>query len=189
MHLVDRLKNKEESALQELMSLYGDYLFRTAFLLLKDKQACEEVVQDTFITAYEKINQLVEEEKLKSWLTSITINRCRMLMRKWSWKNILLNFDWTERVQGDEKVDGPETRLIVNFENKSLSEAIQKLDYKYREVIILYYFNELKVSEIALLLKMAESTVKSRLKRGRTYLKDILAKGEDGSVTERKSSF
>ncbi|KMJ58327.1 RNA polymerase [Bacillus sp. LL01] len=188
MHLVDRLKNKEESALQELMSLYGDYLLRTAFLLLKDKQTCEEVVQDTFIAAYEKIHQLDEHEKLKSWLTSITINRCRMIMRKWSWKNILLNLDWTERTQGDEKVEGPETKLLVNFENKSLSEAIQKLDYRYREVIILYYFNELKISEIAQLLKAAESTVKSRLKRGRAYLKETLAKGEDGSASERESS-
>lgn len=188
MHLVDRLKNKEESALLEVMSLYGDYLLRTAFLLLKDQQTCEEVVQDTFITAYEKIHQLDEQEKLKSWLTSITINRCRMIMRKWSWKNIFLQLDWKERIHGDQKVDGPETRLLLNFENQSLSEAIQILDYKYREVIILYYFNELKISEIALIVKTAESTVKTRLKRGRTYLKEILAEGEDGSGAEKQSS-
>lgn len=188
MHLVDRLKNKEESALQELMSLYGDYLLRTAFLLLKDRYTCEEIVQDTFITAFEKIHQLDEPEKLKSWLTSITVNRCKMMMRKWSWKNILLNFDFAERIRGDEHVESPEAQLLVDFDNKSLSESIQELDYKYREVLTLYYFNEMKISEIAVLLYIAESTVKTRLKRGRSHLREIIEKGEEAGEVERKTS-
>ncbi len=188
MHLVKRLKNKEESALKELMNLFGDYLLRTAYLLVKDKHLAEEMVQDTFITAYQKIHQLDEEEKLKSWLTSITVNRCKMQKRKWSFKRILLNFEFAERVTEDEQIEGPEAQLLLDFQNQSLSESIQKLDYKYREVIILYYFNELKISEIAVLLAIAESTVKTRLKRGRSNLKDIFEKGEDESATQRKTS-
>ncbi len=188
MHLVERLKNKEESALKELMNFYGDYLLRTAYLLVKDNHLAEEIVQDSFITAYQKIHQLDEEEKLKSWLTSITVNRCKMQMRKWSFKRILLNFEFAERVTEDEVTDGPEAQLLLDFQNQSLSESIQKLDYEYREVIILYYFNEMKISEIAVLLAIAESTVKTRLKRGRSYLKDIIEKGEDESATQRKTS-
>lgn len=188
MHLVERLKNKEESALNEVMNFYGDYLLRTAYLLVKDDHLAEEVVQDTFITAYQKIHQLDEEDKLKSWLTSIAVNRCKMHMRKWSFKRILLNFEFAERVTEDEQTEGPEAQLLLDFHNKSLSKSIQKLDYKYREVIILYYFNEMKISEIAVLLVIAESTVKTRLKRGRTYLKDIIEKGEDESAIQRKTS-
>jgi RNA polymerase sigma-70 factor (ECF subfamily) len=187
LQLVDRLKNKEEYALQELMSLYGDYLLRTAFLLLKDRYTCEEVVQDTFIIAYEKIYQLDEPEKLKSWLTSITVNRCKMLMRKWNWKTILLNFDFAERIRGDEHMESPEAQLIVNVENKLLSESIQELDYKYREVLTLYYFNEMKISEMAVILHTAESTVKTRLKRGRSYLRELIERGEEAGENERKT--
>ena len=61
---------------------------------------------------------------------------------------------------------------------KSLSGAIGELDYIYREVITLFYFNEMKTSDIAKQLKIKENTIKSRLKRGRVMLKDILQKGE-----------
>lgn len=178
MHLVERMINKEEAALRELMLLYGDYLLRTTYLLLKDKETCEEVVQDSFITAYEKIKQLEDPTKLKSWLTSIAVNRCRMQMRKWSWKNVFLNLEWFQHTQEDETVEGPEIHFLHNLENQILSSKIQQLDYKYREVIILFYFNELKISEIAALLKSTEGTVKSRLNRGRILLKQLIMEGE-----------
>jgi RNA polymerase sigma factor (sigma-70 family) len=178
LHLVDRIKDKEESALIELMDLYGDYLVRTAFLLLKDYQTAEEAVQDTFIIAFEKMKQLDDPEKLKSWLTSIVMNCCRSRMRKWSWKNILLHFEH-DRDQKDESVIAPEEELLEMIWNKNLSHAIHKLDYKYREVITLYYFSEMKINEIALSTGEKENTIKSRLKRARVQLKDILVKGED----------
>ncbi|SHF86308.1 RNA polymerase sigma-70 factor, ECF subfamily [Ornithinibacillus halophilus] len=180
MCLVDRLKRKEESALQELMNEYGDYLIRTAYLLLKDHQTAEEAVQDTFITAFDKIEQLDEADKLKSWLTTIVLNRCRSQMRKWSWKNIFLNFDTVERIKEDEGAPSPEEELMDLVWNQNLSHAIQKLDYKYREVITLFYFNELKIPEIASYTNSKGNTVKSRLKRGRLLLKELLMEGEEG---------
>ncbi|WP_096271094.1 RNA polymerase sigma factor [Paucisalibacillus globulus] len=178
MHLVDRIKEKEESALIELMDQYGDYLVRTAFLLLKDYQTAEEAVQDTFIIAFEKMKQLDDPEKLKSWLTSIVMNCCRSRMRRWSWKNILLHFEH-DRDEKDESAISPEEELLEMIWNKNLSHAIHKLDYKYREVITLFYFSEMKINEIALSTGEKENTIKSRLKRARAQLKDILVKGED----------
>jgi RNA polymerase sigma factor (sigma-70 family) len=178
LHLVDRIKEKEESALIELMDQYGDYLVRTAFLLLKDYQTAEEAVQDTFIIAFEKMKQLDDPEKLKSWLTSIVMNCCRSRMRRWSWKNILLHFEH-DRDEKDESAISPEEELLEMIWNKNLSHAIHKLDYKYREVITLFYFSEMKINEIALSTGEKENTIKSRLKRARAQLKDILVKGED----------
>ncbi|WP_042142851.1 RNA polymerase sigma factor [Paucisalibacillus sp. EB02] len=178
MHLVDRVKEKDESALIELMEQYGDYLIRTAFLLLKDHQTAEEAVQDTFIIAFDKMMQLDDPAKLKSWLTSIVTNCCRSRMRKWSWKNILLPFE-NDRVHEDKTVDSPEEELLGMIWNKNLSFAIHELDYKYREVITLYYFSEMKVNEIAQSTGEKENTIKSRLKRARFQLKEILMKGED----------
>ena len=185
MELVDRLMRKEESALVELMNLYGDYLLRTAILLIKDEQAAEEAVQDTFINGYEKINQLTDPVKLKSWLTSILINRCRSQMRKWSWKRIIPRFDLLERYEADESTLDPEDHLLQRLESQRLSKAIHQLDYKYRETIILFYFNDMKINEMALYLKANESTIKSRLVRGRSKLKDILMRGEGDEAGER----
>ncbi|MBD8006313.1 sigma-70 family RNA polymerase sigma factor [Bacillus norwichensis] len=178
MDLVDQLKEKDEHALMEVMHQYGDYLLRTAYLLVKDYHTAEEAVQDTFITIFEKIHQLEDPNKLKSWLTTIVLNQCRSRMRKWHWKNIFLRFDKVEKMRADDTIRGPEESLLAMALDHNLSEAIQQLNYKYREAITLYYFNEMKISEIAIQTKTNENTVKSRLKRGRSLLKGLLTKGE-----------
>lgn len=81
VNLVDRLRKKEEEALVEVMNQYGNYLLRMAYLLVKDHQRAEEAVQDAFITAFKKINQLEKDALIKSWLTTITINHCRQQLR------------------------------------------------------------------------------------------------------------
>jgi RNA polymerase sigma factor (sigma-70 family) len=177
LDLVKGLKEKEESALVELMNRYGEYLLRTAILLLKDKQIAEEVVQDTFITAFDKIHQLTDPVKLKSWLTSILVNGCRSQQRKRNWKHVFLPFSLIERYQKDEGRLGPEDHLLNLMENQQLAVAIQELDYKYREAITLFYFNEMTINEIAHYLEVNENTIKSRLTRGRTHLKEILKRG------------
>ncbi|RXI96186.1 sigma-70 family RNA polymerase sigma factor [Anaerobacillus alkaliphilus] len=181
MDLVERLKRKEEAAVIEMMNKYGDSLLRTAILLVKDPHLAEEIVQDTFVMAYQKIYQLHDEQKLKSWLLMITTNGCRARMRKWSWKNIFLH---QEQEQEDHLIDEhellPEETLIATWRDQQLREAITLLPYHYREVITLYYFQELTVKEIALLIKENENTVKTRLARARALLKVELTKGGVG---------
>ena len=177
MHLIDQLKQKDEQALSSIMELYGDYLLRTAFLLLNDHQEAEEAVQDTFITAYKKVEQLDDPCKIKSWLTTITINHCRSRLRKWNWKNLIPTMELFDRTK-DEINETHDDLLIANDSKLRLSKAIQQLDYKYREVITLYYFNEMKITEISVQIHVKENTVKSRLKRSRLLLRDLLRKGE-----------
>ena len=187
MNLVDRLKRKEETALLELMNQYGDYLLRMAYLLIKDHQRAEEAVQDTFISAFEKINQLEKEEHLKSWLTTITINRCRQQMRKWSFKHIFPDIETVERIQEAERMDSPEVDILAIEWNKNLTAAIHALDYKYREVITLFYFNELKLAEITALTNIKENTIKSRLKRAKKLLRNYFLEKEDAPNGGKKS--
>lgn len=187
MNLVDRLKKQEEAALVEVMDQYGDYLLRMAYLLVKDYQRAEEAVQDTFITAFHKIDQLKKESLLKSWLTTITINHCRQQMRSWSYRHIVPNLETVERIIEDETVKSPEEGVLEVEWNQHLSSAIHLLDYKYREVITLYYFNELKITEISALINVKENTIKSRLNRGKKLLKGILEKegAADGKMASQ----
>ncbi|QYR21901.1 sigma-70 family RNA polymerase sigma factor [Paenibacillus sp. sptzw28] len=164
------------------MHQYGDYLMRMAFLLLKDRQAAEEAVQDTFIQAFNKIGQLQDPVKLKGWLIQIAINRCRMKQRTWSWKH-LFPFARMEQVEVGRE-PGPEEIILTEWRNERLGDAVHSLDYKYREVITLFYYNEMSVKEIAGYLQCNENTVKARLARGRLQLKRIIEGGEgyeDGS--------
>lgn len=178
MELYEQLVEKDEEALKKLMNQYGNTLLRTAYLLVKDTHTAEEAVQDTFVIAFEKIDQLREPEQLKSWLTSIVINQCRNRMRRWSWKNILLSFKDKEDEWQEANDLSPEEIVIDMDQRQSLLQAIQELDYKYREVITLFYFNEWAVDEIALHLKQNKNTIKTRLARARQQLKVILAKEE-----------
>ncbi|MFV8826498.1 RNA polymerase sigma factor [Alkalihalobacterium sp. APHAB7] len=171
--LVRRLKNKEEEGLRELMRLYGDYFFRVALLLLKDRYEAEEVVQDLFVTAYEKVDTLLDANKLKSWMTSITINLCRRRLRKWSFRHIFL------RKRDEEDIDAIDFTsaedIVIQVEgDEELVGHLQTLDYQYREVLTLYYYSSYSVSEISELLDMKENTVKSNLFRGRKLLKERL---------------
>ncbi|UVI29593.1 sigma-70 family RNA polymerase sigma factor [Paenibacillus spongiae] len=175
LNVVHGLKDKDEAALQALMGQYGDYLLRTAFLLLKDLQSAEEAVQDTFVTAFHKIGQLREEEQLKSWLTRIVINRCRMRQRTWGWRNLLPFARMEDHVE--EHHPDPELQVMQRWRNERLSDAVHRLDYIYREAITLYYYNELSIREIASHTGANENTIKARLTRGRLQLRKLLEEG------------
>jgi RNA polymerase sigma factor (sigma-70 family) len=170
------LTAKDESALRELMGIYGDELMRTAYLLVKDRQTAEEAVMDTFIQAYAKIGQLREPDKLRGWLLRIVINRCRMTMRLWSWRSLRFSLQLKQEHQDGSMEDGPEERLLAEWRNGRLSDAVRGLDYRQREAIVCYYYNGMSVNETAQLLDLNPNTVKARLARGRTQLKDILEK-------------
>lgn len=169
---------KDESALRELMDIYGDELMRTAYLLVKDRQTAEEAVMDTFIQAYAKIAQLREPDKLGGWLLCIVVNRCRMRMRLWSWRSRRFSAQLEPEAPDDSMENAPEEQLLLQWRSGRLREAVHCLDYKQREAIVCYYYNGMSINEIAQLLELNPNTVKARLARGRTQLKNMLAEEE-----------
>ncbi|MEK5495302.1 sigma-70 family RNA polymerase sigma factor [Paenibacillus sp. FSL R7-0297] len=177
LDIIERIKARDESALRQLMEQYGDMLLRTAWLLLRDRQSAEEAVQDTFIQAYAKIGQLKDPQRLRPWLIAIVVNRCRMRQRTWSWRNIFPAPEGGAWVQNEAGASaGAEELFIAEWHNLQLSEAVRSLDYIYRECLTLYYYHEMSIREISGQLRLPDNTVKSRLSRGRTLLKQILEK-------------
>lgn len=171
--LVQRLIQKEEAALRELMAIYSNECYRLAYLLLKDRYEADDVIQDLFITAYTKIDSLQDAQKLKSWLISITMNLCRKRQNRWSFRHIFLKSKAEDEVQWAASED-VETVVLSVEANEELARHILALDYRYREVISLYYFAEYSIKEISSLLQANENTVKSHLARGRKLLKERL---------------
>ncbi len=158
--------------LERLMSTYGDYIAHICYIYLKNKTLAEDATQEAFINAYKWMNDFRQECSEKTWLTSIAVNVCKGYLRS----------NWLRRVQiGIERMQGydmTEDDLEIRIANTELFNKVMNLGVKYREIIFLYYYQDLKVNEIADVLNISESSVKMRLQRARTKLKEDFKKEE-----------
>ncbi|MGA9289770.1 MAG: sigma-70 family RNA polymerase sigma factor [Anaerobacillus sp.] len=164
------LTNKE-AVIETIMDEYGESVVWLAFSYLKDKGKSEDIAQEVFMTCYTKLDSFNMEASLKSWVLTITANKCKDVLKSWSHRNIVFaqSLLSTFKHQGSE----PDLKLIGSEENKELTKNILKLPIKYREVIFLHYFEELKVQEISDFLSIKENSVKTRLRRARMLLKEM----------------
>lgn len=146
--------------IEEKIREHSNMVYKIAFLMLKNQEDAEEVYQDTFIKLYENFRKMKNDEHMKNWLIRVTINNCKMLMRKRKRENL---------VELDENV-------LVDDENLNINsiEAVKRLPEKYRIVIYLFYYEQYKVSEISQILKISDGTIKSQLSRAREMLKKEL---------------
>lgn len=173
---VSKTDSYRESWLEDLMDEYGDRLTRLAFNYLKDWGKAQEVVQEVFLTCYKNYDTYRDITTYKAWIYRITINRCKDILKSSWFKRVVINSTLYENIHSKES--SPEQAYIQNEGNTKLIEKIFTLPVKYREVILLFYYEELSVKEISELLKYNQNTVKTRLKRGRELLSDFF-KGSD----------
>lgn len=156
--------------IKEIIDLYGDYLLRIAYTYVKDNRIAEEILQDVIFTYYRKQKDYRGDASLKTYLTRITINRCYDYLRSWkSKRETLLE---TIFVHGNTK--SIESKYIEKEEKMEITRTVLTLKVKLREVILLYYYAEHTTKEIADLLELPESTIKSRLQKARSVLKEKL---------------
>ena len=154
--------------INELVYTYSDYLYRIGYSYVKDEQAAEEVVQDVFFKFYKTSTQFENQAHIKTYLTRMIINRSYDYLRSWKHKKQTI-FEVFH-----QKINGVDIKAIEQEEETAIWQSILSLPVKFRETIILYYYEDLSIKEIAALLQTAESTIKSRLQRGRLQLKSSL---------------
>ncbi len=164
------LTNKE-AVLERIMDEYGESVVWLAFSYLKDKEKAEDVAQEVFIACYTKLDTFNMEASLKSWVLTITANKCKDVLKSWSYRNIVFAQSLLNTFKHSSSE--PDMVLIGSEENKELATNVLKLPAKYREVIFLHYFEDLKVQEISDLLSIKENSVKTRLRRARMLLKEM----------------
>lgn len=134
-------------------------------MYLKDYQLAEDVTQETFLQVWNKYETFENKSSEKAWITRIAINRCKNCMRA----------SWFKRISIEELpeiFENDSSEMILN--KGTISLKIMKLPQKYREVILLYYYQELSVKEISAVLNQKETTILQRLKRARECLKPRL---------------
>lgn len=165
------------SKLEWAMNEYGELLIRLAYTYVKDVHVAEDIVQDVFLKVYEKGDQFRYESSFKTYLYRITINRCKDHLKSWSFKNLF----FTDKQSPIETVNESTENMMIRFEEDyELGEKILSLPIKYREVLILRYYQDYSVSEISSLLGISNHTVNTRLRRAKERMKShILMKEGD----------
>ena len=153
--------------LEKLMNDYGDEIFRMCYLYLKDYQLAEDATQETFIKAMRSYEAFENRSSEKTWLIRIAINSCKNIMRT-SWFRIRRN---TLRSHQEKESKNPIEELV---EKNTISSAIMKLKLEDRKMIILYYYQELSLKDIASIMGISTNTANQRLSRARKKLKMIL---------------
>ena len=159
--LVKRCQKGDEGAFRILVGKYKDLLLGTAYLILKDRQSADEVVQETVIKMWENLPSLHDSRSLKPWLMRIVVNEANRQFRKKSIQTVPLE-SASEIPDDDYDID----ELLIQEENHHiLREALSSLSPEQRDVIVLRYFSDLTVPEIAAAISVPEGTVKSRISR------------------------
>ena len=153
-----------------LVEQYGDDVMKIAYVILRSKELAEDVYQETFLRVCRSFSGYRGESSEKTWITSITVNVCRDYMRS-AWKRHVIVTD--DFYAGDSDANTEEI-IERRSEKQALINAIMKLPDKYREIIHLYYYQELEVKDIAGILKIPGGTVKSRLFKARSMLHEII---------------
>ena len=163
-----RMRRLEDERFQAIIREHNDYLLQLSYLYVKDWNAAEDIVQEVFIQYWIKSAQFQEQSSLKTYLTRMTINRCKDYLKSWRYRTQIVTNVFTEIIR-------PKNQLVLQDEQLIVADAVLSLSIKFREVIILYYFKELTIVEIATLLHTSESTIKYRLKKAKGRLKDMLS--------------
>lgn len=170
---VSKVVDKE--VLQEKINNYSDMLYRIAFLQLRNNQDAEDVVQETFYQFIKNKKGFETPEHEKAWLIKVTLNGCRKVWRSAWYRHIDAMPDGEAAADKAGETDaGMENSILERERNREIMGAVMRLPRKYREVIHLFYFQEMSVKEISLVTERKESTVTSQLTRGRELLRKNL---------------
>jgi len=156
--------------MDRLINQYGTSLLRMAVAYLGDFHLAQDAIQETYIKAYNNFHTFRSDASEKTWLMSIAINTCKD-MRKSAWYRRVSLKQPTEMWEVATEDHAQES------DNYELVEAIGHLTPKLKEVVLLFYYQELSIAEVSTILNISQNTVRVRLNRARAKLKEMLTEG------------
>ena len=169
---LEEAKNGNPEAFERLINTVKVKLYKTGMAILKNDDDVCDAIQETLISAYKNLRALQEEKYFTTWIVRIMINKCYDIIRK--------NKRSTEINQKAE-INDDLTYYDRYSEESGLEKALNQIPPELKLVTVLYYYDELPIKEIAVIVNIPEGTVKSRLLRAREKLYEIL-KEEEGEL-------
>ena len=174
--IISRVLKGEQNAYAELVSRYQAYVFTLVLRMIKSREDAEEVAQDVFIKAYRSLADFRGDSKFSTWLYTIANTTSITFLRK---KKLDVHSLDNEKVfeVADSKDSGFRANLVEQKSRVSMvNEAIAMLSPDDAEIITLFYKAEQNLEEISRILRLETNTVKVRLHRARTRLKEKMEK-------------
>ena len=160
---------KRNELLRELIDDYAEQIKRLAYTYVKNWAVADDITQEVFISCFKNMDQFRGDSSYKTWLFKITVNRCKdYLKSKW--------FRAIMPLRSDDKlktVGSLDDGLIQKSEGEEISQKVLSLSIKYREVIILFYYEDLSIQEIEQLTGIKTETIKTRLRRAKLQLREL----------------
>jgi RNA polymerase sigma-70 factor (ECF subfamily) len=193
LELVRAAQNGDVGAFEQLIKKYDRNVFRIAQHITQNREDAEDVVQDAFLKAYQKLDQFQGNSKFYTWIVRIAVNEALMKLRKRKSDKLVSMDEDVETEEGTitrEFADwspNPEQQYNQAELNDILSRTIQGLPASFRTVFVLRDVEGLSTEETAEMLGLSVPAVKSRLLRARLQLRERLSrhfkskKGNDGS--------
>ena len=185
--LIQRILQGDQDALSPLVKKYQKGVHTLAWRKIGDFHIAQEITQDTFLTAYQKLRTLKNHNLFAGWLYVIAANRCRDWLKKnrlpmdsldITDANEVDKVSYSRYVAEKQKADADETRREV------VKKLLQKLPESERTVMMLHYLGEMTINAISEFLGVSQNTIKSRLSRARNRLKK-----EEDIIQENLGSF
>ncbi|WP_223701097.1 sigma-70 family RNA polymerase sigma factor [Sutcliffiella deserti] len=158
--LIRKAIQGDPEAFEHLLAKHSDRLYRTAYLYVRNREDALDVIQETAFKAFSSISQLRNEEFFLTWLTKILIHCAYDVQKKR--KNVVVLEEQValQREKHEERMD--------------LTEAIGKLPEKHQTSIILFYYYDMSLKDIAQALETPENTIKTYINRGKKQLRKLL---------------
>ena len=178
--LVLSAKNGNKKAFDKLYKLTSNDVWFTCVSLLKDEENAKDIMQETYITAFLKLDTLKDEEKFCGWLTAIATNKSKNKLKgkveyQIDDEVLIAETETDELMLPEEYINKAEKRKVL------LQIIEDTLSFNQYQVVLMFYFNELSIAEIAQALEISEGTVKSRLNSSRAKMKTAIEDYENKS--------
>ena len=169
--LLARFRAGQTAAFDEIVEAHQQRIVRLVFRLLGSPDEVQDVVQEVFLSVLQNLKRFRGESKLSTWLTRIAVNKCRSHHRRRLLRLRTL-FYLTKTLTVTSEQGGVTESAEIHDE---LRRAVRRLSPRYREPIVLRYFEELSVREIGEVLGISANSVEVRLTRARRKLREILS--------------
>ncbi|MFJ7829648.1 RNA polymerase sigma factor [Peribacillus sp. NPDC097284] len=166
--VLEKIKKQDMSAVIDWFTTRQSKFYKLGWSYLKNHQDVENVFHNTIMKVHAKIGQLKEDRSFESWVTSIFINECRAIYRKRKPSEMEFSQDMGAASHFQDELE--------------ILDDLDRLDEKYREMIMLRYLQGYSQKEIATIFKLPVGTVKSRIYRGLLMLRKIIEGGDGDEV-------
>lgn len=171
--LVKRAQGGNSEAFTELYGLTYNHIYNYATRYMKDEYLAQDAVQETYITAFKNLSGIKDPSLFVAWLNQINFHTCYDMCKKMNSAYGFVDHEHLELTRDDNIEHNPEAVYERNEEIRKLREAIDELPFHEKQVIVLRYYNEMKLEDIAKTLSISRSTVKRYLQSAKERLSTI----------------